>query len=164
MTLTERLKTFFPSAQVIRYLIVGVINTALGMGLFIAILYLLNKFAPSHLGSFAVTQARLAVAANIISTPINITISYFNYKLFVFRTKGNHLREWLKAFGVYGVSNLIGLIALGSLTRFIEITLHGRTPFGRGTPGYIAGVLLTAVTTVISYLGHKKVTFASKAS
>lgn len=164
MTLAQRIKSVFPTAEVIRYLVVGTVNTALGMGLFIAILFLLNSVAPTHVSRLAVTQARLAILANIISTPINITISYFNYKLFVFRTKGNHLREWLKALGVYGVSNLIGLIALGGLTRFIEITLHGRTPLGRGTPGYIAGVLITGATTIISYLAHKKITFASKTS
>jgi len=164
VSLLQKIKSAFPTGQVIRYLIVGAINTALGMGLYIVFLLLLNHLAPTHIGRFAVTQARLAIAANIISTPINITISYFNYKLFVFRTKGNHLREWLKAFGVYGVSNLISLIALGGLTRFIEILLHGRTPLGHSSPGIIAGVLLTGVTTIVSYLGHKKVTFATKPS
>jgi putative flippase GtrA len=164
MTLSERIKALFPTAQVIRYLIVGVINTVIGMGLYIVFLLLLSHITPAHIGRFAVTQARLAMTASILSTPINITISYFNYKLFVFRTRGNHLREWLKAFGVYGVSYLITLIALGGLTRFIEVLLHGRTPFGHNSPGIIAGVLLTGVTTIISYIGHKKVTFATKAS
>ena len=157
--LHHRIKAAIPAGEVIRYLIVGGVNTLIGTGTYIAALYLFNRIAPAHLHGFSVTQARLAIAANIITTPLNITISYFNYKLFVFRTKGNYLREWLKAFGVYGVSNLIGLFALGALTHAVEILLHGRAPLGKGTPGYIAGVGMTAVTTVISYFGHKKVTF-----
>ena len=157
--LRRRLNAAFPAGELLRYLVVGACNTLFGTGLFVAVLYLLNRFAPSHILSLAVTQARLAIAANILSTPINITVSYLNYKLFVFRTRGNYIREWLKAFGVYGVSNLVGLLALGALTRTVEILLHGATPLGKGTPGYIAGVSLTVVTTAISYIGHKKVTF-----
>jgi putative flippase GtrA len=157
--LQSRIKAAIPARELIRYLIVGGANTLIGTGTFVATLYLFNRFAPAHIHGIAVTQARLAIAANILTTPINITISYFNYKLFVFRTRGNYLREWLKAFGVYGVSTLIGLVALGALTHFVEVMLHGRAPFGKGSPGYIAGISMTAVTTIISYFGHKKVTF-----
>lgn len=158
-TLRHRAKSLFPAGQVIRYLIVGAVNTALGTVTYVLALWLLNHFAPTQFHGFRVTQPRLAIVANILSTPLNITVSYFNYKLFVFRTRGNYLREWLKAFGVYGVSNLVGLVALGLVTRGIEIALHGYAPFGKGTPGYLAGIAMTSVTTVISYIGHKKVTF-----
>ena len=154
-----RARAAFPAGEVVRYLIVGGINTALGIALFSAFLFGLNRLAPTHIFGLLTTQPRLAIAANILSTPINITISYLNYKFFVFRTRGNMLREWLKAFGVYGISNLIGLVALGVVTHAVELALHGRAPLGKGTPGYIAGFLMTGATTVVSYLGHKKVTF-----
>jgi len=160
--LGSRIKAIFPTGQVVRYLIVGAANTVLGIGTSVAVLYLLNRLVPGHLFGFTITQAILAMTASVLVYPLNVTVSYLNYKLFVFRTKGNHLREWIKAFGVYGVSNLIGLVALGALTRAIEILLHGHAPFGKGTPGYIAMVAMTAVTTAVSYLGHKNVTFKTK--
>ena len=155
----HRVKSMFTKSEVLRYLIVGGVNTVFGMGLYVLILYILNHVLPDHLFGLKVTQARLAMSASVLSNPINITVSYLNYKFFVFRTRGNYVREWFKALGVYGVSWAIGLVALGALTRFIEVLLHGRTPLGKGTPGYIAGVSMTLVTTIISYIGHKKVTF-----
>ena len=148
-----------PSPQVIRYLIVGVCNTIIGLGTSAFALFLFNRFLPTHIHGIAMTQARLTVASTAIATPFNITLAYLNYKFFVFRTRGNFVSEWLKAFGVYGVSSVIGLVLLGVLTKAIEVMLHGYAPLGKGTPGYIAMVGMTSVTTVISYIGHKKVTF-----
>lgn len=150
---SRRLARHFPGEQFLRYLGVGVVNTALGYGLFALTLFLLNRVVPVRFLSLT------AIAASVISTPINITISYFNYKLFVFRTRGNHLQEWLKAFGVYGVSMLPGLILLGALTRGLQAWLHGYAPLGKGTPGYFAGAILTGCSTVVSFLGHRNVTF-----
>ncbi len=151
----ERLQRHFPAGQLLRYLVVGVANTVIGYGLFVLTLTLLNRVTPAHWLYLTV------VAASLISTPIAITAAYFNYKLFVFRTQGNHLREWLKAFGVYGVSMLPGLIALSALTRLLQALLHGHAPFGKGTAGYLAGAITTGATTILSYLGHRHVTFKS---
>jgi putative flippase GtrA len=153
--LKQRLKRLFPAGQVFRYIGVGIVNTVVGYGLFVLTLFLLNRVTPTRFLDLTV------IAASLISTPINITISYFNYKLFVFRTRGNHLREWLRAFGVYGVSMLPGLLVLAALTRLLQNVLHGYAPFGKGTPGYIAGAVVTGCSTIISFLGHKKVTFRS---
>ncbi len=154
-TIFQRLRQHFPAGQVLRYLVVGIVNTIIGYGLFVLTLTLLNRVTPARYLYLTV------VAASLISTPIGITISYFNYKLFVFRTRGNHLREWLKAFGVYGVSMLPGLIALSALTRLLQTLLHGNAPFGKGTAGYLAGAVTTGASTILSYLGHRHVTFKS---
>lgn len=159
MNVRQWLRKGFAPGGILRYIVVGGFNTVTGMGLAMAILYLLERSAPAHVFGLKTTTPRLTMTASVVSTPLNITIAYLNYKFFVFRTKGNYLREWLKAFGVYGVSTLIGLVALGALTRGIEIVLRGAAPLGKGTPGYIAMFLMTGVTTVISYFGHKKVTF-----
>ncbi len=155
--LSYRIKHLFPPGQVLRYLVVGVINTGLGYGLFVLCLYLLNRISPARFLYLTV------IAASLISTPINITISYFNYKFFVFRTRGNHLREWLRAFGVYGVSMLPGLLALSALTRLLQTLLHGHAPFGKGTAGYFAGAVVTGCSTIVSFIGHKKITFRHRA-
>lgn len=155
-SLKHSLRRHFPGEQFFRYLGVGVVNTIVGYGLFALTLFLLNRAVPVRFLSLTV------IAASIISTPINITLSYFNYKLFVFRTRGNHLQEWLKAFGVYGVSMLPGLLALSALTRALQSWLHGYAPAGKGTPGYLAGAIITGCSTILSFLGHRNVTFRRK--
>ena len=124
------------------------------------------------------------VLASVLSTPINITVAYFGYKLFVFRTKGNYLREWLKCFAVYGVGMIPGLVALSALTRLLQTVIHrhavslhvylaalerdlsGRPlaflqhiATGKAMAGYIAGAVVIGVSTIYSFVGHKKVTF-----
>jgi len=154
--LRHRARQWFPPGQVLRYLVVGIVNTGSGYLLFAGTLWLLNHLAPAKYLYLTV------IAASILSTPVNITVSYFNYKLFVFRTRGNHLREWMKAFGVYGVSMLPGLFALSALTRLLQALLHGHQPLGAGTAGYLAGAITTGVSTVFSFLGHRHVTFRAK--
>jgi putative flippase GtrA len=159
LTLWQRLIELFPAGQLVRYLCVGVFNTLFGYASFATILTLLNKVVPHRWLSLTV------ILASILSTPLSITVAYFGYKLFVFRTKGNHLREWLKAFAVYGTAMIPGLLILGALTRLLQslfhshpVTLFGRTA-GTAAAGYIAGAIVMGFSTISSFIGHKKVTF-----
>lgn len=161
-TLWQKLAALFPAGQVVRYLCVGVFNTLFGYASFAFILTLLNRVVPHRWLSLT------AVLASILSTPLNITVAYFGYKFFVFRTKGNHLREWLKAFAVYGTAMIPGLLILGALTRLLQsllhshpVTLHGVT-VGNTAAGYIAGAIVMGFTTISSFIGHKKVTFRER--
>ena len=177
----QRLADLFPAGQFVRYLCVGVFNTIFGYASFVVTLTLLNAVVPARLLYLTV------VAASIISTPLNISVAYLGYKFFVFRTKGNYLREWLKSFAVYGSAMIPGLIALSALTRYLQsvirvhaVWLHamlgaveghlsGRplallehVATGRAMAGYIAGAIVIGVSTIYSFIGHKKVTFNSK--
>jgi putative flippase GtrA len=126
------------------------------------------------------------VAASVLSMPLNITVAYLGYKLFVFRTKGNYLGEWLKCFAVYGTAMIPGLVILSALTRLLQSTIRGHAVWlhallgaaeghlsgrplallqhiatGRSMAGYLAGAVVIGVSTVYSFVGHKKVTFRS---
>ncbi len=174
----QRLVNLFPGGQFFRYLMVGGFNTLFGYCTFVICLSLLSKAVPPR---FLYLTAPLA---SVVSTPLNITVAYFGYKLFVFRTKGNHLMEWLKCFAVYGTGMVPGLIALGFLTRLLQSLIHthaatlhmqlsaveahlGGAPLtllqsiahGKSIAGNIAGAIVIAVSTVYSFVGHKKVTF-----
>jgi putative flippase GtrA len=174
----RRLVDLFPGGQFARYLGVGVFNTIFGYISFAVILTLLNVALPARLLYLTV------ILASILSMPLNITIAYFGYKFLVFRTKGNYLGEWLKCFAVYGVGMIPGLVALSALTRFLQSTIHNhavslhiflsaveRHLSGRplaflqhiatdkAMAGYIAGAIVIGVSTMYSFLGHKKVTF-----
>lgn len=177
----QRLVHLFPPGQFLRYLCVGAFNTVFGYITFAIALTLLNNVLPQRFVYLTV------VAASVLSTPINITVAYFGYKLFVFKTQGNYLLEWLKAFAVYGTSMVPGLIALSALTRLLqsvfhrhgpalhstlthmEAHLHGRSlaavqhlATGKSMAGYIAGAIVIGFSTVYSFVGHKKVTFKPK--
>jgi putative flippase GtrA len=177
----QRLVNLFPAGQFVRYLIVGVFNTVFGYGTFAVILTLLNGIMPTQFLYLTV------VLASLLSVPPNITAAYLGYKYFVFRTKGNFLREWLKCFAVYGTGMIPGLVALSALTRFLQSVIHNHAVWlhgllntveqhlsgrvltfvqhvatGRAMAGYIAGAAVIGVSTIYSFVGHKKITFRQK--
>jgi putative flippase GtrA len=177
----QRLVNLFPAGQFVRYLCVGVFNTVFGYLSFAIVLTLLNGVLPQRFVYLTV------VVASIIVQPLNITVAYFGYKIFVFRTHGNYLAEWLKAFAVYGTSMIPGLIALSALTRLLQTVFHRHGPAlhaqlasfehhlsgrllaivqhlatGKAMAGYVAGAIVIGISTIFSFVGHKNVTFKPK--
>jgi len=177
----QRLVNLFPGGQFLRYICVGLFNTVFGYSTFALTLHLLNHLVPQRYLYLTV------IAASLISTPLNITVAYFGYKVFVFKTRGNYLIEWFKCFGVYGVGMLPGLLALSAVTKLLQSTIHAHGPqlhlaithiaahlsgsplgllqklsSGKAVAGYIAGALVQGLTTIFSFVGHKKVTFKAK--
>ena len=133
-------------SQFIRYILVGGFNTAFGYSLFA----LLN-WSFTGLGSYSFMYA--AVLANLIA----ITVAFLGYKWFVFRTRGNYLIEWLRCLGVYGSSMVIGLVGLPIL-----VTILRRTLMKPVQAPYIAAAMLTVLTVIFSFLGHKNISFRQK--
>jgi putative flippase GtrA len=177
----QRLVNLFPGRQFARYLCAGIFNTLFGYITFAVILTLLNAAMPARLLYLTV------ILASVLSVPTNITVAYLTYKFFVFRTKGNYLVEWLKCFAVYGTGMIPGLVALSALTRFLQSILHNHAASlhiflgaleshlsgrplvllqhvatGRAMAGYIAGAVVIGISTIYSFVGHKKVTFRIK--
>jgi len=175
------LVNLFPAGQFVRYLCVGVCNTIFGYAAYVVLLTLLNAALPARWLYLTV------ILASVLSTPLSITFAYFGYKLFVFRTQGNYLREWLKCFAVYGTGMIPGLVALSALTRFLQAEFHLHSVLlhiwltaverhlsgrpltlvlyianGKAMAGYIAGAIVIAVSTIYSFVGHKKITFRTK--
>ena len=76
----------------------------------------------------------IADIAFAVSTPIGITVAFLCYKHFVFRTKGNYLKEWLRCFAVYSVSFPMGLVILPTATHLFErvALTHPYAPFLAG--------------------------------
>jgi putative flippase GtrA len=177
----QRLVNLFPTGQFVRYLGMGIFNTLFGYISFVVVLTLLNAVLPARLLYLTV------ILASILPTPMNITVAYFGFKLLVFRTKGNYLGEWLKCFAVYGTGMIPSLVALSALTRFLQSMIHGHAASlhvflstverhlsgrplaflqhiatGKAIAGYIAGAVVIGVSTIYSFVGHKKVTFRVK--
>ena len=98
------------------------------------------------------------IAASVISSLLNISVSFLGYKWFVFKTKGNYLREWIRCVGVYSGGILFGVLTLPVLV----VIIRHNTRFVAQAP-YIAGAFLTAFMVVYSFLGHKKFSFRTPA-
>ena len=139
----SRLAKHMPPGQFARYLMVGIWNTLFGYSLYALFTAMLTPRL-----RFAYIYA--SVAANLLA----ITVAYFCYKIFIFKTQGNYLAEWFRCMLVYGSALLPGLVLLPLLVEGLHYGFH----LGRSAP-YVAGALLTGLTVIYSFLGHKNFSF-----
>ncbi|HTU51358.1 MAG TPA: GtrA family protein [Acidobacteriaceae bacterium] len=138
-----RLAKQMPPGQFARYLMVGVWNTVFGYSLYALFTALLMP------------RVRFGyIYASVASNLIAITVAYFCYKIFIFKTQGNYLVEWLRCILVYGSALLPGLVLLPLLVEGLHYGFH----LERSAP-YVAGALLTGLTVIYSFLGHKNFSF-----
>jgi len=92
--------------------------------------------------------------ANALAYMISITVAYFGYKIFVFKTKGNYLREYLRTYLVYGASCLANLALLP-----VAVMLVRSAYSNYAMAPYIAQGIVLPFVVLMSYLGHKKYSF-----
>jgi putative flippase GtrA len=138
-----QLTSHIPPGQFGRYLLVGVWNTLFGYSTFAVLTALLKPYVPQSY-----------MLAAILSSVLNITVAFLGYKWFVFRTKGNYMREWSRCLAVYGSSTILGVGALPILVWTIRLTSR----LDRQAP-YLAGALLTTFGAIYNFLGHKRFSF-----
>jgi len=129
--------------EVFRYLVVGGLNTIFGYGLFAALNYWLT-------GRISYPYMIANVLANILA----ISFSFIGYKYFVFKTKGNLLREYLRTYLVYGSSTLFGLALLPVLVFALGFVIHRPS-----VVPYVAQGIGTLLVVTASFFGHKKYSF-----
>jgi putative flippase GtrA len=118
----------------VSYLIAGGWNTLFGYGLGVWLYKILSS--EIHI-----------IGISILSNILCISMSFLTYKLFVFKTKGRWLNEYLRCYIVYG-----GTACLGTLLLWLMVD-------GLGTSIWIAQGIGIAITVLISYIGHKQITF-----
>lgn len=139
----DLLTQHIPPGQLARYLLTGVWNTLFAYG------------------SFALFTALLAPAgrqyyllAVIPAALLNISVSFLGYKWFVFKTKGNYIREWCRCAAVYSSSIALSLVLLP----IFVFVIRYRFGYENQAP-YIAGALLSVIGVVVSFFGHKHISF-----
>src|SRR5580692_4370723 len=128
----------------IRYLIVGACNTVFGYGCFALFTLLLTPLL-----------AYGYVAASLLANVFSITFAFLGYKWFVFKTKGNYLKEWIRCVGVYAGSVVFSAAALPIVVGIIR----RQTNYNRSAP-YIAGALVLVFSVIFSFFGHRHISFA----
>lgn len=124
--------------QKLAYLLVGGWNTLFGLAIF-ALLYSLLH------------QILHYILILVISYIIAITNAFLCYKFFVFKTKGDLFREYLRFYIVYGVSFVINI---GFMVIIVELFKIKPIP---------AQSIILSITTIVSYIGHKHYSFSKPA-
>lgn len=145
------LRDHIPAGEALRFLVAGACNTLFGIADTFFFTWLLIRLNPAH-------PAVMTSAATLVSTMLNITVSFFSYKWFVFRSKGNSLGEYGRSMLVYLPSLLVSMTAVGPLAAVLAHWL----PRPRLAP-YAAQACIVAVAIVPQFLGHKKFTFRKPA-
>lgn len=143
ISILPKLTTHIPAGQLGRYLAVGIWNTVFGYSTFAFFTALLDRYIPASY-----------MAASLLASVLNITVSFLGYKWFVFQTQGNYLKEWSRCLVVYSGSILVGLILLPPMV--FSVTYLTSNP--KAAP-YIAGALLLGVQVVLNFLGHNAYAF-----
>jgi putative flippase GtrA len=129
--------------QIVRYLVVGGLNTAFGYGSFAILNYLITGHIPYPY-----------MVANVLANVVSITFAFVGYKYFVFRTKGNVLREYFRTYVVYGTSMLVGLALLPMLVFALGSVVHPVS-----LVPYVAQAICTVLVVFVSFFAHKKFSF-----
>lgn len=124
------------ASEKFRYLLAGGWNTAFGYT---------NGLWLYHVLEMYLNVIFISTLANIA----NITAAFLVYKLFVFRTHGGWLIEYLRCYVTYGGAAILGILLVWVLVSFA------------GVPFWISQGLAIIVTIAVSFLMHKKFTFAA---
>ena len=136
--------------QGLRFLIAGAGNTLFGIADTFLWTWLLIRVDPAH-------PALMTSAATLLSTVINISVSFLSYKLFVFRTRGHYLSEYARSLLIYLPSLLLSTLAVGPLAALLSRWL----PDKHLAP-YAAQGVIVAIAVVPQFVGHKRFTFARR--
>lgn len=132
--------------QLLRYLLVGAWNTAFGYGTYAGLTWALTgRVAHAYLVAYA------------LASVLAITSAFILYKTFVFRTKGNALKEFLRMNAVYGATTLLGFVLLPPL-----VWASGRV-VGVDWAPYVAQAILLPVGTLAGFFGHRRISFRAGA-
>lgn len=155
LSLSER---FYAQPEPVRFLGVGVANTAFNYALFTALLYglrpLLTPLAvsgpslgPTLGGAAAWLGSHYYLCAQIIAWVLTIPVSTYTMKRFAFRRDGSYWAQVVRSFGVYLPAQGIELATIWAI-----VSVGGFHPLiGK------AGAVVLATT--MSYLGHRFFTF-----
>ena len=122
----------------LRYLAVGGLNTGVGYFVSLFLYYSLNRSL--HI-----------IYIGLIASVVCISFSFLTYKMLVFQTTGNWLREYFRCYLVYGAATVLGIVLLWLLVDVWKM------------PFWLAQALIMTSTVFFSYIGHSRFSFVAKA-
>lgn len=132
--------------QRVAFVVVGVINTVVGFAIFIAASETVGHFIDHRFGKVAGSLVTLA-----ITHVLSVLFAFAMHRTFVFRVRGHVLRDLMRFWSVYLTAACINFVALPVL---VELGLD-RIP---------AQAIIVALTTLLSYFGHRHFSFRRTAA
>lgn len=142
MGLAERARGLYGEhGEKLRFLFVGVWNTVFSM----AVLWLLDHFIHYDMSSWVQKEGILAAA-----WVIGVTQNFLTFKLLVFRTEGNWLREYGRMYVTYLATFVVQSVFVQALSAWFGLSV------------FWASVPTLVVVTIMSYFGHKYFTFRNR--
>ena len=135
----------------VRYLVVGVCNTAVSYVMFLALLAVLGpplrELAGASSGLVAQVGHSYYLVAQWVGWVLMVPVSTTTMKYLTFRSKGRLFPQVGRAYLIY-----LPAQALSSLILWLTVRVAGLIPqFGQ--------LVAIAIVTVFTYLGHKYFTF-----
>jgi putative flippase GtrA len=127
-------------ARLFRFLVAGAVNTALGLAIYPLLYWLIPPLRIHYMLALAISQI------------FCVLFAYVNYKVAVFRTRGNIVRE----FSIFSTFYLV-ILATNWLALPVLVELGHVSPL----VGQLAFMLPVVVG---SYLWHSRVTFVAAES
>ncbi|WP_375286759.1 GtrA family protein [Sphingomonas sp.] len=119
----------------LRFVVAGAVNTAFGLAIYPLLLWSVPAFATHYLVALGIAQT------------LSLCFAFATYKLGVFRTRGNLVRE----FGAFSSFYLFNYAAnWAALPLLVELA---------AIPPVIAQLAFSAVLIATSWLWHSRVTF-----
>ena len=149
MRVRQAIAGHIPPGQFLRYVLVGGWNTVFGYSCF----FLMNRWLATMMPEYSY------LVASVVSSLLAISVAFLGYKWFVFRTKGNYLREWLRTVTIYSGSIFFSTLALAPLVWLIRHESRYQTQ-----APYLAGAAIAVCNVVISFFGHRHFSFAKQSS
>ena len=122
----------------VRFILAGIINTVFGLSAYPILYYSLAKFNLHYLVILFISQV------------ICITFSYATNKIFVFKTRGNFVSEYVKFSSFYLSYFLVNLLALPFMVEVLKIN------------PIFSQIIFTFFVVISSFFWHSKISFATK--
>ncbi|MBB3912420.1 GtrA family protein [Sphingomonas desiccabilis] len=119
----------------LRFLMAGAANTAFGLAIYPALLWSVPAFRTHYLVALGIAQA------------VSLCFAFTTYKLGVFRTRGNILREFATFASFYLFNYVANWVALPLLVEIAQV------------PPVIAQLGFTVALIAGSWFWHSRVTF-----
>lgn len=132
--------------QRVAFLLVGGINTVVGFGIFIVCSETVGHFVDQRFGKVAGSLVTVGV-----TQVLNPLFAFVMHRRIVFRVRGHVLRDLARFETVYLSALGINIVAVPAL---VELGIHR----------ILAGAIIVACTTLLSYFGHRHFSFRRSAA
>lgn len=127
--------------QRVAFLIVGGINTVVGFSIFVACSVTVGHAVDLRFGKVAGSLVTVG-----ISHVLSVLFAFVMHRRFVFHVRGHVLRDLVRFESVYLTALAVNAVALPVL---VELGLNR----------ILAGAIIMACTTLLSYFGHRHFSF-----